>query len=84
MSPIVQSEAHDALWLLGKPVPGIAAMVDDIVVANESSIREPNVAHELPDVFGWVELGTCWRQLQDCDVFRYAEFAGLGPTRLVH
>lgn len=84
MIPIAQSEAHDAPWLIGKLVPGIAAMVDDIVVASEDPIGELVVAHELPDVFGWVELGTFWRQRQDCDVCRRAEFGRQVPTRLVH
>jgi hypothetical protein len=71
MSAISQSKAHDAPRLIGKRVPGIAAMVDDIVVAIEDPVGEPVVAHELPDVFGWVELGAFWRARQDCDVCRH-------------
>ncbi len=84
MSPIAQSEAHDAPRLIGRLVQNIAAMVEDIVVASEDPIGGPVVAHELPEVFGWVELGTCWQQRQDCDFSRHAEFSRQVPTRLVH
>ena len=31
-------------------------MVDDVVVIFEYSVREPIVAHELPDVLDWIEF----------------------------
>ncbi len=84
MSPIAQSECHDAPWLIGQLVPSIATMIDDVVVAGKDAVREPVVADELPDVLGWVELRAFWRQRQDCDVCRYAEFGRQVPTCLVH
>jgi hypothetical protein len=33
---------------------GLAAMVDEIVVGLEDAVREPVVAHELPDVFNQI------------------------------
>jgi hypothetical protein len=57
MSPISQSGAHDAPRLIGKLVPGIAAMADDIVMASEDAAGEPVAAHERPDFLGCVVLG---------------------------
>ncbi len=54
--PVSQSDGHDDPWRVGELVPGVAAVVDDIVVALEDPIREPILAREAPDVFGRVEL----------------------------
>ena len=32
MCPVAQSERHDDPWLIGEPVPNVAAMVEEIVV----------------------------------------------------
>jgi hypothetical protein len=37
--------------------PGEATVVEDVVVGFENPAREPVVAHELPDIFDWVQLG---------------------------
>jgi hypothetical protein len=50
MRPIPQSEGHDAPWLVGERVPGVTAMVDEVVVACEHAVGEPVFAHELSDV----------------------------------
>ena len=57
MGPLSQSDGHDPPGLIGELVPSFAAMVDEIVVGFEDAVREPIVAHELPDVFHRVELG---------------------------
>ena len=57
MGPIARAERHDAPGLIGELVPGIAAVVDDVVEGFEDPVREPVFAHELPYVFLRVELG---------------------------
>jgi hypothetical protein len=66
--PLAQSDGHDAPGLIEELVPGLTAMVDEIVVRFEDAIREPVVAHELPDVFYRVELWGSRRQGNDGDV----------------
>ena len=38
MSPLAQSDRHDAPRLIGKSVPGEAAMVEDVVVGFEDGL----------------------------------------------
>jgi hypothetical protein len=47
---------HDAPTLVDELVPGVAAVVDDVVIGLEHAVREPVVAHELPDVLGRVQI----------------------------
>ena len=61
----------------------MAAMVDDIFVGFEDTVREPIVAHELPDVFGRVQLRAFRRQRQKGNVGRDVEFVGRVPARLI-
>ncbi len=57
MGPIPGSDRHDLPGLVDERVPGIAAVVEDIVVRRENPVREPVVADELPDVLDRVEFG---------------------------
>ncbi|VWX49309.1 hypothetical protein NOVOSPHI9U_200024 [Novosphingobium sp. 9U] len=50
MSLLVQAEGHHPPWLIDEPVPGEAAVVDDVVVGFEDAVRQPVFAHELPHV----------------------------------
>jgi hypothetical protein len=50
MCPIAQSEGHDSPREVDELVPGVTAMVDDVVVGLEDAVGEPVVAHELPCV----------------------------------
>ena len=68
MGPRSQSERHDAPWLIGEAVPGEAAVVEDVVVGFEDAVRQPVIAHELPDVLDRVELGAFGRQRHEGDV----------------
>ena len=43
-------------------------MIDDVVVGFEDTIRQPVVAHELPDAFGRVEFRASGRQWHQSDV----------------
>ena len=49
--PSSHSDGHDPPRLIDELVPGVAAVVDDLVVGFEDAVREPIVADELPDVF---------------------------------
>jgi hypothetical protein len=68
MRPLAQSDGHDAPRAVDELVPSLAAIVDEIVVGFEDAVREPVVAHELPDVFYRVEFGAFRRQCDDGDV----------------
>jgi len=68
MSPLAQSDGHDAPGVVDELVPRLAAVVDEIVVGFEDAVREPVVAHELPDVLDRVEFGAFRRQSDDGDV----------------
>ena len=68
MRPLAQSDGHDAPGLIDELVPSLAAMVDEIVVGFEDAVREPVIAHKLPDVLDRVELGAFWRQSDNGDV----------------
>ncbi len=57
MDPFAGSDRHDFPRLVDAAVPGVAAMVEDILVGFEDPVREPVVADELPDVLDRVQLG---------------------------
>ena len=57
MGPIPGSDGHDFPGLVDELVPGKAAVVEDILVGLEDPVREPVVAHELPDVLDRVQFG---------------------------
>ena len=59
-------------------------MVDDVVVGCEDPVRQPVVAHELPDVLDRIELGALGGQCDDADVGGHVEFAGRVPSGLIH
>lgn len=83
MGPLPHADGHDAPWLIDEVVPGEAAVVDDIVVGFEYSVRQPVVAHELPDVLDRVELRAPGRQRQQGDVGRYDQFGRSMPSSLI-
>lgn len=49
-------------------VPGLAAVVEDVIVGDEDPLRQPVVVHELPYVLDRVELGALGGQRDDADV----------------
>src|SRR5271155_2698271 len=83
MRPLAQSDGHDLPGLVDKLVPGIAAVVDEMVVAFEDSVREPVVTHELPDVLDRVEFRAFRRQSDDGDIVRHDETCRCVPTGLI-
>ena len=62
-------------------VPGQAAVIEDIVVAEEDAVGQPVVAHELPDGFDRVEFGTLGREGDEREIAGDVELAGRMPTR---
>src|SRR5713226_3609822 len=68
MRPVAQADRHDGPRLVDELVPGVAAVVEDIVVRPEDAVGDPVVANELPDVFDRVEFGRFGRQRQQGDV----------------
>ena len=51
----------------------LTAVIDEIVVGFEDTVREPVVAHELPNVFHRVELGGFRWHGDNGDVWRHDE-----------
>jgi hypothetical protein len=67
--PIAAGDGHDFPRLIDERVPGVAAVIDDVVEGFENSVRQPALPHELPDIFLAVEFGCAWRgELQERDV----------------
>ena len=73
MCPFAQSNGHDAPGLIDELVPSLAAVIDEIIVGFEDAVREPIIAHVLPDVFDRVEFWRFRRQGHDGDVGRHDE-----------
>jgi hypothetical protein len=84
MGPFAAADSHDVPWLIHELVPGLAAVVHDVVVGREDAVGEPVVAHELPDVFNRVQFGAFRRQSDDADVAGHDELSGRMPTSLIH
>ena len=77
---MAQSEGHDFPGLLDKPVPGIAAVVEDVVVGCEDPVAEPVVAQVLPDILDRVEFRGSWRQREQGDVVGHDDVMGDVPS----
>ena len=83
MCPLAHSDGHDAPRLIDELVPCEATMVDDVVVGFEDAVRQPVVAHELPDVLDRVELRTPRRQRHQRDVGGHDQFGRSMPSGLI-
>ena len=68
MGPLPEADGHDAPRLIDELVPGVAAVINDIVVRGVDTVRQPVVAHELPDVLDGIQLGTSRRQRHEADI----------------
>src|ERR1035438_5866879 len=68
MRPLAQPDGHYFPRTVEERIPGIAAVIDDIVVGFEDAVREPVVAHILPDIFDRVEFRAFRRQRDNGDV----------------
>ena len=83
MWPNAQPERHDAPGLGNELVPCVSAVIDDVVLAGEHPVREPVVAHELPNILLQVQLGALGGQRHDGDVRRHGQPFGDVPPGLV-
>ena len=72
-------DGHDFPRLIDERIPGVAAVIDDVVEGFENSVRQPVLPHELPDIFLAVEFGRAWRELQKRDVAWNLEGLGAMP-----
>ena len=59
-------------------------MVDDVVVRCEDAVRQPVVAHKLPDILDRVKFGAFGWQRDDADIAGHLELSGHVPARLIH
>src|SRR5215218_1958854 len=53
---------------MDESVPGVAAVIDDVVVAFEDAVGKSVLTHELPDVFLAIELGRARRERHERNV----------------
>jgi hypothetical protein len=83
VGPFAEAQGHDAPRLIDKLVPGVTAVIDDIVVGFEDAVREPVVAHELPDVLDRIELRASGWQRHERDVFGHDQFGRAVPSGLI-
>ncbi len=83
MRPLTQAQSHNGPRLIDEFVPGVGAVIDDVIVAAENAIGEPVFAHELPDVFLRVELGAFRRKGNDGDGVRDDQIRRKMPSGLV-
>ena len=81
--PVAACDGHDFPGLIDEGVPGVAAVIDDVVEGFEDSVRQPILAHELPDVFLAIELRCARRQRQERYVAGNLEVLGAVPAGLV-
>ena len=66
--PFAQSDGHDLPGSVDKGIPSVTAVIDDIVVRFEDAVREPVVAHILPDIFDRIEFRGFRRQRDNGDM----------------
>ena len=70
--------------LIDEFVPGVAAMIDDVLGGFEHAVGEPVVSDELPGILGRVQFGRLGRQEQDGDIGGQIELVRSVPTGLIH
>ena len=61
MRPLAEADRHDLPWHVDEFVPGVTAMIDNVVVGLKDTVGKPVLSHVLPDVFHRVQLGAARR-----------------------
>src|SRR3954465_9439745 len=84
MSPVSQADGHDKPRPISELVPRLAAVVEDVWVGGEDPVRDPVLAHLLPDVLGRVQLRRLGRERYKRDGVGDHKSLRLMPARLVH
>ena len=77
------SDGHNAPELIDRTDPGEAALVEDVGVGYADAVRQPVVAHELPDFLDRIELGAFRGQRQQGHGGWDDEPTGAMPPRLI-
>src|SRR4051794_3750046 len=70
--------------LFKNPEPALAAVVEDVWIGGEDPVRDPVLAHVLPDVLGRVQLRRLSRKRHEGDGGGDHKPLRLMPPRLVH
>ena len=60
MGPVAQADGGYVPGLIDEPVPGVAAVVENIAVGGEDAVGEPVFADKLPDILDRVEIPWGW------------------------
>ena len=81
--PVAASDGHDFPGLIDEGIPGVAAVIDNVVEGFEDSVRQPVLSHALPDVFLGVELWRTRRQGQERQVAGNLQVLGAVPAGLI-
>jgi hypothetical protein len=81
--PIAHTDGDDFPRLIDEFIPGVAAMVEDILEGFEDPVRQPIVAHELPDVLLRVQFRAFRRQPDQRDIRRDVQAAREMPAGLI-
>ena len=80
---MAEADRHDGPWLIDELVPSFATVVEEIGVGREDAVRQPVVAHELPDVLNGIQLGALGWERHEGDVWRHDEPAREVPSGLI-
>lgn len=80
MCPLAHSNGRDRVGLGDEFSPSLAGCVDDVVVGIEDTVREPVLAHELPDVLDGIQLRRARGQEDRRDVSRHLQLVGRVPS----
>jgi len=83
VSPLAQSEGRNPPGPVDELVPGVATVIDKVVVGFEDAVGEPIIPHELPDVLHGVEFRAFRRKRDDGDVLGHNEARRHVPASLV-
>jgi hypothetical protein len=83
MRPSPKADGCDAPRLGFKFAPSVATVGDDIFVVFEDAVREPVVAHELPEVFDGIEFRAARGERQEGDVVGNGECTCCMPASLI-
>ena len=83
MCPVAQADGHNAPGLIDKTVPGEAALVEDVGVGYADAVRQPVVAHELPEILDRIKFGAFRGQRQRGHGGWDDERTGVIPSRLI-
>ena len=81
--PVSGGDGPDLVGKLAQAVPGVAAGVDDGLVAGEDQSVEEVMPEELPQIFDRVEFRAVGRQRQQREVVGDAQGLGAVSARLV-